>query len=230
MKRVALRFLVWNMRWMTRYVGFLARPIVRLYANQEVIACGLRETDGSVSLIYTPWPGRSEYQVVARRSAQWEPRTPIPAQNFSGSVVLRATVPDAQVGEHYKITAKNHHGRLLASPEITIKERTVYDRTVLSVLPHTNGTVTFKWKDAQKFDALIYFLAVEDEEGETCAALYTRETQWTYPHTQRASLSVGPPARTPELQSGKKYTAKLLLVDFDGWVSHFATQSFSLTQ
>ena len=228
MKRTALRFLVWNMRWMTRYVGFIARPIVRLYANQEVIACGLGEADGAVSIIYTPWPGRRAYRAVVQRNTAWQSAPLVPAHNFSGDIVLQASVPSAQVGERYKILAESRRGRLLYSPSITVKERTVYDDALLSVLVHKeSGLAVFQWKDARKYDPLIYFLALEDDTGATLAALYTRAAQWADPHTKLASLSVGP-AHAPKLHQGKDYTVKLLLVDFDGWVSHFAKQHFSL--
>ena len=225
MKNIVLRFLVWNMCWMTRYAGFIARPLVRLYADREVIACGLREMDGSVSIIYTPWPGHREYRIAPRKGARREPLPRTPARNFSGTVVLKTLVPTARIGERYAITAQDACGRLFRSPDITIKERTVHNDALLAVSRRTRGSVTFEWKSARYCDPLIYFFIVEDDIGATHAALYTRETRWTYPDTHRASLSVGP-APAPPLTEGASYTAKLLLVDFDGWVSYFAERTF----
>jgi len=225
MKRLILRFLVWNMRWMTRYLGFIARPIVRLYASREVIACGFRETDGGVSIIYTPWPGRKDYRMTARKGARRESFPLTPARNFSGTFVLKTSAPMAESGERYRMIAKDERGRTFRSPDITIKERTVRNDALLAVSARAGGSVTFEWKNARHYDPLIYFFIVEDNAGATHAALYTRESRWTYPYTRRASLSVGP-ALVPPLTNGTAYVAKLLLVDFDGWVSYFAEQTF----
>ena len=226
MNRTTLRFMVWNMRWMTRYIGFVARPIVRLYAAQEVIACGLREKSGDVSVIYTPWQGRKNHHAVVWEREMWKLSQMIPMENFS-EVVLRNLLPNAHVGEKYRILAENSRGRSLHSPDITIKEHTTRDDTLMRVSAHTNGSVEFKWKDAHTHDPLIYFLVVEDERKNTHSAIYTREQFWVYPKIKRASLSVGPVV-VPNLDSTKTYVAKLLLVDFDGWVSHIAQQKFSV--
>ena len=52
-RHILLKFVVWNMRWMTRYLGFLARPVVSWMADREVIACGFRDTDGGVRIIFS---------------------------------------------------------------------------------------------------------------------------------------------------------------------------------
>lgn len=72
-----------------------------------------------------------------------------------------------------------------------------------------------------------YFLAVEDAKGVNQAAIYTREVSWTYPRPGEASLSLGP-ARPPRLTRGETYAAKLVLVDYQGWVSHIAEQAFTM--
>ena len=56
---------------------------------------------------------------------------------------------------------------------------------------------------------------------------YAREVSWTYPRTKDASLSLGP-ARPRRLTRGETCTAKLVLVDYQGWVSHVAEQSFTV--
>jgi len=72
---------------------------------------------------------------------------------------------------------------------------------------------------------MIYFLVIEDSKGDTLSAIYTRENYWTYPLIKKASLSIGPVSPL-KLELGKEYKAKLLLVDFDGWVSHIDVQTF----
>jgi len=74
---------------------------------------------------------------------------------------------------------------------------------------------------------MVYFLAVEYTGGVNQAAVYTREVSWTYPRTRTASLSLGP-ARPPRFTRGETYTAKLVLVDCQGWVSHIAEQAFAM--
>jgi hypothetical protein len=76
---------------------------------------------------------------------------------------------------------------------------------------------------------MIYFLAIEDERGaRTYSAIYTRETYWLYPEIKKASYSVGP-ANPPVLDSHSRCVARLVLVDYDGWVSHIAHREFSLS-
>ncbi len=223
-----MRVMVWNMRWMTRYAGFIARPIIRVYGNNEIIACGLRNEDNSIAVIYTPKTGHRNHEVLLRQGRQWVHETSNTMENFSGSVVSRLSVPRAQNGMRYKMVGVAASVRRLSSPTITVKLATIYDSTLLEIESTTRQNVFFAWPHAETHDPMIYFLAVEDEtDKNTYAAIYTRETFWRFPKTNTASYSVGP-VEPPPLDLGKRYVAKLLLVDYDGWVSHIAVRSFSV--
>ncbi|GMA62180.1 hypothetical protein NZD89_20765 [Alicyclobacillus fastidiosus] len=180
-----MRVMVWNMRWMTRYAGFIARPIVRVYGNNEIIACGLRNEDNSVAIIYTPKTGHRNHEVLLREGRQWVHETSNTMENFSGSVVSRLSLPRAQNGMRYKMVGVTANGRRLSSPAITVKPATIYDSTLLEIEATTPRNVLFAWPRAETHDPMIYFLAVEDETGKnTHVAIYTRETFWCYPKTK----------------------------------------------
>lgn len=221
-----MRFLVWNMRWMTRYIGFIARPCIRWYGEHEVIACGLREESGEVSLIYTPLPRhRAHRALVKERKGLWRETVSEARENFSGSVVRRIALPEAQVGSVYKMSGKTANGRTLSSPAIFIRQETIRDDGFLDIHFFNDGEVLFSWPRSETFDPMIYFLALENDRHETLAAVYTRETSFRYPRVTSASYSVGlasPPALSPH----ERYGAKLALVDYDGWVSHLAERTF----
>ena len=67
LKYIILRIMVWKMKWMTRYLGFIARPLISIYGDNEVIACGLRDLSGKVHIIYTPDEVKKEYGVLLKR-------------------------------------------------------------------------------------------------------------------------------------------------------------------
>jgi hypothetical protein len=225
-QRSLMRLMVWNMRWMTRRVGFIARPIVRAYAGLEVIACGLRESNARVAVIYTAAHGRTGHHVRVYDRRRWRPIDSTQAEDFSGPVVRRVLVPTAAIGERYRMCATTRLGRRVSSPTITVKEETVHDPAPLAVTLSSDGSVKFSWAATDVYDPMIYFLAVEDARGVNKAAVYTREVSWTYPRTEAASLSLGP-SRPPRLPRGETHTAKLVAVDYQGWVSHLAEQSFT---
>lgn len=221
-----MRFMVWNLRWMTRNLGFVARPIVRAYAGVEVIACGLRGRDRRVAIIYTPASGRTGHHACVYDRRRSRPVESVQIADFSGPVVCQVVIPTARVGERYRMRATNRLGWRISSPTITVKEATVYEPRLLTVTRSSDASVTFSWAMAEAYDPMVYFLAVEDARGVNNAAIYTREVSWTYPRTGAASLSLGP-ARRARLARGETYTAKLVLVDYQGWVSHIAEQSFT---
>ena len=225
-KNRLMRFMVWNMRWMTRYLGFVARPVVRTYAKLEVIACGLNGSDGRVSIIYMPTFGRMDHHPRVHNRRRWLPAEFAQAENFSGATVQRVLLPKARIGEHYRMFAKTGLGWSISSPMITVKEATTYAPELLAVTPSSYGSAAFSWHVAETYDPMIYFLVIEDTRGNIHAAVYTRESSWTYPRVRDASLSLGP-AQPPRLTSGEKYTAKLVLVDYEGWASHIAERSFT---
>ncbi|MCH7883319.1 hypothetical protein IIA95_02810 [Patescibacteria group bacterium] len=223
-KRMTMRFMVWNMRWMTRYFGFIARPMVRFYASQEIIACGLSDEEGKTFIIYTPSKNVKNYVVHVLRN-KWLPKKTAVAPNFSGTVVSCRLVPDAESGDIYKVRAETARGRMLSSPAITNKGNTIYGDDLLNIAPLSNDSVYLSWEKAEEYDPMIYFLVIENSVGDTLSAIYTRENFWTYPLVKQVSLSVGP-VPSPKLEAGKTYKTKLLLVDFDGWVSHIDVQTF----
>ncbi len=222
-----MRFMVWNMRWMSRYLGFVARPIARAYAGIEVIACGLRGRDGRVAIIYTPAAGRTGHHARVYDRRRWRPVESVQMADFSGPVVCQVLIPTARIGQQYRMRATNRLGWKISSPTITVKEATIYDPTLLMVTPTSDVTVTFSWAMAEAYDPMLYFLAIEDARGGNNAAIYTREVSWTYPRTRAASLSLGP-AWPTRLTRGEMYAAKLVLVDYQGWVSHIAERSFTM--
>lgn len=222
-----LRVMVWNMRWMTRYLGFIARPIVRLYGANEIIACGLRDTRGRVCIIFTQGKGQSGQSVFVLQNREWRTSAFRKTKHFSGSLVFQWILPDANIGERYRMRGARASGRRISSPVITIKKETACEDSLLQIQKSSGSEVVFSWQDADYYDPMIYFLALEDDKGKTLAAIYTRENFWTYPKIKKASYSLGP-QNPPPLASKKRYTAKLVLVDYDGWVSHIAEKEFFL--
>ena len=210
---------------MTRYVGFIARPFVAWYANQEIIACGLRQhVSGAATIIFTPYPGRSGYSFSKKRERIWVPAAAASMQNFSGDLMHRVELPHAAVGDVYRVRAQKG-SRTLSSPRITIKKETIAISDILFIKPLPGGQALFSWRGGEGYDPMIYYLGIEDETGRALVGIYTREYFWHYPFVKKASLVVGQNGITP-LEPGKRYTAKLLLVDFDGWVGHKAEKSF----
>lgn len=224
--RVVMRFVVWNMRWMTRYVGFIARPCIRWYGEHEVIACGLREESGEASLIYTPLPThRAHRALVKEGKGPWRETVSEARENFSGSIVRRIALPEARVGSVYKMSGKTARGGTLSSPAIFIRQETIRDADLLDIRVFNDGEVLFSWPRSETFDPMIYFLALENDRHETLAAVYTREISFRYPRVTGASYSVGP-SSPPALSPRERHKAKLALVDYDGWVSHLAERAF----
>ncbi|MCH8748152.1 hypothetical protein IH781_00215 [Patescibacteria group bacterium] len=225
---LAFRILVWNMRWMTLHVGFVARPFIVWYSEREVIACGLRATGGDVRIIYSMLPSRCQHTFTKRdTTGQWLPGRAEPTANFSGELVHQVTLPNAQLGDIYRVNAElKNSGRLIQSPTITVKPATARTNILtVQMLPH--GQAKFMWPAGEQFDPMVYFLALEDNAGNSLAGVYTRDTSWTYPITKQASLSLGPIDPSP-LEPRQSYTAKLVIVDFDGWVSNIAERQFTL--
>jgi hypothetical protein len=222
-----MRFAVCNMRWATRYAGFAARPIVRAYASVEVIACGLRERDARAAIMYTPAPGHTAHHVRVYDCRRWRPVETARMADFSRPIVCRVLIPAARIGQRYRVRATHWLGWSISSPTITVKEATIYEPKLLTTAPSSDKSVTFSWVAAEAYDPMVYFLAVEDARGVNQAAIYTREASWTYPRITAASLSLGP-APPPRLTRGETFTAKLVLVDYQGWVSHVAEQAFAM--
>lgn len=140
-----MRIIVWIMRWMTRYAGFITRPLIRIYGNHEIIACGMRNEDNSVAVMYTPKTGHRNFAILLRQGNQWVRETSSSMENFSGSVVSRLSVPHAHNGMCYKLVGLTANGRRLSSPRITVKPATIYDSTLLIIESTTSRNVLFTW-------------------------------------------------------------------------------------
>lgn len=135
-------------------------------------------------------------------------------------------MPDAKPNEVYIVKAKKENKkRALRSPTITVKEKTRVEPDLLEVQRLPDGRAHISWVGGEKFDPMIYFLVVEDERDTTLTGIYTREHFWRYPATKEASLSVGK-NDPPPLQKNKRYTVKLAIVDFDGWVVCASKKTF----
>jgi len=224
-EHIHLRFIVWNMRWMTRYLGFLARPVVSWMAGREVIACGLRDTDGGVRIIFSPGENRGDHRFVRRTVRGWEELYVDPVKSFSADIVRQVSVPSAHVDEVFRVRAGRATGSTVNSPRITVKEETRFHPELINLQIIPGGVLRFSWSDSGLGDTMIHFLVVEDSEGKCLAAVYTRESSWSYPLIRKASLSIGPAAPQALCESGS-YTVNLVYVDFDGWVSALAEKSF----
>jgi len=215
------------MRWMTRYFGFIARPFIKWYADQEVIACGLRSEKGDVFIIYSPAPGRLNHSFFKKEKRKWIPADTFLTDNFSGELVHQVILPEAKIGEVYVVRAqKKNNGRTVSSPEITIKEKTCFLADLIEIHSLHGGTACISWVKGEQFDPMIYFLTLENDRGEALVGIYTRENTWNYPLVKKASLSIGNAEPIP-LQKNQQYTAKLTIVDFDGWASCITKKVFT---
>lgn len=224
-RQILLKFVVWNMRWMTRYLGFVARPIISRMADREVIACGFRHPDGSMRIIFSPGKGRSDHWFVRKTARDWEQMPVSPVGNFSADIVRQVMVPSAQLREVFRVRARRASGGAVVSPRIHVKEATLFDPDLLDIQILPGAGIRFSWEKGRQANTMIHFLVVEDSQGQGLAAVYTRELSWSFPLIRRASLSIGP-AEPPNLIESASYTAKLVFVDFNGWVSAMAEKKF----
>jgi len=225
-KHLALSVAVWKMRLATRYLGFIARPFVSWYANSKVIACGLKARNGDMHIIYSPSENKEHFHVLKYENSAWISVHSFPMKDFSEHLIRELAIPDASIGEIYKMGARNKtSGRMYYSPTITIKNKTSLLRDSITLDNKGDGGVTFSWPKEDTFKPLIYFLIVEDR-GAPLAAIYTNEQFFTYPQLKTASMSLGI-FDPPPLKKGNIYTTKLAVVDFDGWVSSILTRTFT---
>ena len=217
---------MWVMRLMTRHLSVVARPIIQWVADHEVIACGLRRSDGQVYVIYTPTESRGDHEVFRKRGGRtWEKIDSREVTRFSDPIVRQVVIPDALIGDVLQVRAPllsrkfSTKQKIVKSPKITVKESSKDISSSLNVREHF-----FSWDTLEGMDPMIYFLAIE-QDSKTQTAIYTRETNWLYPHVESASLSVGSFALT-ELDERKEHQAKLVVVDYDGWVSGLGQINF----
>jgi hypothetical protein len=194
-------------------------------ADREVIACGFRDPQGGVRIIYTPGKNRGNHWFVRQTVRGWDEVPADPVENFSGDIVRQVIVPLAQLGEGLRVQANAASGVIINSPRIVVKEETRFDPDLIRLQVLPGGAVRFSWFEHKQADTMLHFLVLEDSQGKCLAAVYTRESSWSYPLIRRASLSIGP-GEPPGLSESNSYTVKLVFVDFDGWVSASAIKSF----
>ena len=149
-------------------------------------------------------------------------------KHFSADIVRQVIIPSAHVGEVFRVRAGRANDITVNSPRITVKEETRFEPDLINLQILPGGVLRFSWSESGLGDTMIHFLVVEDSEGKCLAAVYTRESGWSYPLIRKASLSIGPGEPQAFCESGS-YTVKLVYVDFDGWVSALAVKSFIQT-
>lgn len=221
LRDIFMAVMVWNMKYMTRYLGFIARPIVRIVAANEIIACGLKSEQGQNNIIYTPYPDRNDYSFMVKET-NWKKTLAVTTNNFSGELVLQVSLPEITDGKVIRIRAKQNK-RHLYSPKITVKPTTQYSNNLINIQKTQNG-LKIMWNKCETFKPMIYFLALQTNNI-NLTGIYTREHQWEYPKVLKASLNVGP-KHPINLQQGQKYTIKILIIDYDGWVPIVALKDF----
>lgn len=209
-----MAFMVWNMKYMTHYFGFIARPVVKLVAANEIIACGLKSEQGQNNIIYTPYPGRDDYSFIVKAKT-WQKTLAITTNNFSGQLVRQVSLPEIKDGSIIRVKAKQKK-RNLYSPKITVKQSTQY-RDDLIDTENTEKGLKITWNKCETFKPMLYFLVIEDDKKNNLVGIYTREHRWEYPKIKKASLNVGS-IQPINLKRGRKYTIKVVVVDYDGWV------------
>lgn len=217
--------MVWNMKWMTRYFNFIARPIIQLVADNEVIACGLRTLDGKVNIIYSPTTKQNSHKFFKLAKKGDTEETYNDTQNFSQHLVHQKILPNAQTGEIYRIKAKSPSGRTLKSPKIYVKDKTKQYNDLLEIKSLPDNEIEISWKQGKTLDAMIHFLVIEDENNRSITGIYTREHTFIYPKVKTASLTIGNFSPNKP-KTGEKYTFRLVFVDYDGWVPYLAEKSF----
>jgi hypothetical protein len=224
-----MRVMVVFMRLLTRLAPWLARPMVARVAELEIIACGLRPWgDERVTLIYTPKESRGVhrfYNLDQNRETEISAKS---TEDFSPGLVRQAEVLSPQIGQIYIIRAPCIGGtptEMRSSPKIYVKAETNRIDEELTITPLPHGEVRLEWKESKTHDPMIFFLVVEDDT-KALVGIYTRAAYWRYPHVGQTSLDVGAENIEP-LQEGHTYTSRLLLVDYDGWVSHLAIKKFT---
>ncbi len=229
---IIMRVTVVFMRLLTRFVPWLARPMVAWVAEHEIIACGLRPWgDKRVTLIYTPKESRGAHRFYQLDQKKETEISSVSIEDFSPGLVRQAEVLAPEIGHIYIIRAPRigeASAETHSSPKIHVKEETNRIDEELTITPLSLGEARLEWKESKVHDPMIYFFVVEDDT-KALVGIYTRATHWQYPRIGRASLDVGA-ANVEQLKAGKNYTAKLLLVDYDGWVSHLAIKKFTYDQ
>ena len=219
--------MVFSMKWMTRYLSFIAIPFVRWYANKEIIACGLRSKNGDINIIYSPKDNKTKYSFFKKEGKKWLKIGAFSVKKFSDPTVHQVKIPKAKLNEIYRVYAKNKENKKnLHSPNITIKKNSIDLSNIINIKLLNKEKLKISWEDGESYDPMIYFLVVENYKRETLSAIYTRDNFWTYPLIKKASLSLL--NNPPKIDKSKIYYIKLIIVDFDGWVTGMGSKVFHI--
>ncbi len=213
-----LFFAVTGMKWMNQYIPFFARSIVQQVAENEVIACGLMSKDNEPLLIYSPIMQQNEY-VIRKTAAGGKRIATNEPVSYIGNIIVAVNLPDAKDGEVYHVIGNRiKDKKKVFSPAIHMKMKTEYS-TEIEVQDNT-----IHWEEwAKHYTGMIYMISIATEEGDAIYSSYTRETTMSYPERQQESLHLEGQGR---LESGKKYTATVCIVDYQGWVPAVAQTTF----
>ena len=204
----------------------LLRRFVRYVAVNEVIACGLMDERNQLIVIFSPQMQR-EHRIGLWKEEQFNERPTGDPGPFIGQLVLKARTLDAKQGEVFRVLAKHKaKDKQVHSPNIVMKMRTDY-RDELLICQKTPAGFLWTWeKIPAEYEAMLYFLGFEDQDGEGRIGIYTRELHFTYPGKKEGILFLN--GQNPELDEGKEYRITLVVVDYNGWVPMVARGSFIL--
>lgn len=220
-KRILMAPMVGTMGWMTRYMGPVARPIIRWVADREIIACGLRAGDGTARIIYSPQTGEGDYRIVRRGSSGWVTAESASAADFAPGLVRQVIAPTASVDDRYRVIGRRPDGRTLSSPVIRIKPETRRPSTLAVCFDQTGGA-QICWPKPEGSAAMLYFLTIQKMGDPALVGVYTRERCWRYPMLSTASLTIGG-TDPPRLLPDSEYVIQIVAVDYDGWVQTLST-------
>jgi hypothetical protein len=227
-KKIMMRVMVSGMRIMQYLMPQVTRTFVQRYANHEIIACGLRSEDRKqVSVIFMRQSDRGEHILYKAEGGIKKRTVSEKQQDFSKGLVDQLRVSVAVVGERYVLQAplQADTQKVFSSPFMQVKDETVRDPNLMNISTDIKGITEFSWPQASHHDPMIYFLVLEDGNGHAIMGAYTRSTKLLFPDLRSASLIIGMEG-LKSLALGTEYVAKLLLVDYDGWVSHMAEKRF----
>ena len=221
LRKAFYKFLVWNMDWMVRVFGFVPRYFINIYANNEVIACGLHESDGTLKIIFTPSHKHAYHRLKSIGTSKVEnehaQKTPIDLHPYKNPLIYSFS-PSVAEGVTLQVLA-TYKGRSflnqISSPYITVKAETIDLKNVM----HYDGTY-IEWRRAEKYKPMIYFLILLDRNKNSIAGVYMTGTSWKVGSYNNVALIVGDLKRIESCAN--LASVELMLIDFEGWVSHRA--------
>jgi len=108
--------------------------------------------------------------------------------------------------------------------------KTEYDDSATHVFIH-DWSIYVGWPDVKKkYHLMIYFLGVYDAKTkEDMFGVYTREVKMSWPSMREAVLFVSD-KKEVHFEEGREYVARLLAVDYHGWVPIVSEERFIYKQ